>query len=118
MMLVGGAQITENLRNVLGCKRLAGLQLDDQLIFHQKIGEIVTQHCAIFIAHLKGFLLFAFDASHTQPMRQTSFIDLFQMPMPQVSMQRKACLTHPITQLEYSCLVFPMRSLCPLWPTS
>ena len=80
---------------------LAGDGLDrfefhDQVLFNQKVGEEFPEQSAVLVADVDWILLLDGQAKLAQTMRQSVFIDLFEVAMPQVAMDGETCFPDDI----------------------
>ena len=74
-------QISEHLSHMLVGDRFGSLQLDDQAILHQQVGEVFADLRAIFVINLELVLLLHIKPGFVQPMRERVLINFFEMPV-------------------------------------
>ncbi len=70
---------------------LAGGGLDrfefhDQLLFNHQVGEEFSEQSSVLVAHIDWVLLLDGQTKLAQTMRQSVFIDLLEVAVPQVAM--------------------------------
>ena len=114
MLNPAAAQVAQELCDMFICKRFAGFQFNNKFTLDQQVCGIVPKRRAIFVEDLKGVLLFHLDACLAKTVRQAVLVNLLQMPMPQVAMQRKSSFANSITQPEDFplCLHISFLFLC------
>ena len=82
---------------MLVCELNDNLQLDDQGSSDKEISEIASERSPVFIKYRQWMLLDDLDTSLAQTMRQRVFVDLLQMSVPMVPMNRRSRLSHQVT---------------------
>lgn len=98
MLDVAGAEIAQNLRDVLIGYLFARFDLNDEAIFDEQIRFEMADYGAILIPYVYGMLLLHLQPGFMQSVRQTVFIHLFQMTRFQIAVQSKTGLSDLITQ--------------------
>ncbi len=78
----------------------AGLQFDNQLTLDKEIGKELTEQGAIFVKHSQWMLLFDADAPFPKPMDEGIFVDLLEMAMSVITMDRERDFADGSTMLE------------------
>ena len=58
-------------------------------MFDQDIGKEISQDCAIFVPDLNGILLANIKAALAQTVGQAVFVNLFRMPVAQITVKGK-----------------------------
>ena len=95
----GRFQVAEDLRLVLRGQRFGWLQFDEiNLIFHQKIRQVISNRSSILVINANRVLLLHVQLSLPQSMRQRVFINFLQMSVPVINMDVIGCLPDLVSQ--------------------
>lgn len=100
MLDAASAQVAEQLSDMLISQGFARFEFHDEFTLDKEIGEIVTKRCPVLVPNLQCVLLLHLHADLSQTMRQAVLINLLQMSVPQVTMQRERGFANLITQAE------------------
>ena len=100
MLDARGTEVTEELRHVFIEHVRNCLQFDDDCFFEEQVGKKAPQHSAVFVMNVERMLLSDPQAALLQPMHKRIFIDLLDMSIAQVAVDREPRLAHRIAQLE------------------
>src|SRR5438046_11776 len=80
---------------------LTCFQLDNEGERQEQIRDVLSEHGAVFIIDLERILLLDSKPGLAQPMCQSIFIDLLEVPVAQIAMEGEAGLPDQVAQLEY-----------------
>jgi len=94
----GGTEVAQELSNVFVGKRLHRLQFHDQAVVHEQIGEVFADESAILIVNGQRVLLLHVQAQFAEPVGQGVFIDLFQVAMFVIAVNRERGFPHGVTE--------------------
>jgi hypothetical protein len=97
MLFARCPQVAQNLGDMLAGNRLGGFEFDDQLTFDQKIHEKLAKKRAVLVVNIDRMLLLDQQAKLAQTMRQTIFVDLLEVAVAKIAMNRKTGLPDHIT---------------------
>ena len=97
MMVACCSQVTERLREMLVGKCFAGFQFHDETIFNEQICEIIAEDGPVFVPSNERALLNHAHTEFTQAVRQSIFINFFQMTMAKIDVQLEGDLPDLIT---------------------
>ena len=79
--------------------RPRSLQFNEELILHKQICLHLTQERTVLVKNIKRVLLHYFETLFAEAMGQSILIDLLNMPVPVVPMNREAGLPDRIAEL-------------------
>ena len=88
MLDVGRFQIAKKLSNMFVGNRLGSFEFHHQKALNKKIGEKISEYCAVFIQHLNGVLLLDLQALFAESVSQCIFVNFFEVTVPMVKMDR------------------------------
>ena len=91
-------QVADDLGDMFRCQSLDRLKFDDQPSFHQQIGEVFTDDGSVLVINCDGLLLLHYKPGLCQAMCKGIFIDLFEMPVTEVSMNGISDLPHAVAE--------------------
>jgi hypothetical protein len=81
------------VRQGLGC-----FQLDDEAVIHEQVSVVVTNEGAVLVIDFEWILLFRVQAQLPEPMGQRVLIDLFQVAVLVVAVNREPRFPDHIAQ--------------------
>ena len=97
--LMRDGQIVQQLRNMLTCKRLHGLQFDKQDSVDHKVSKIVPQHNAVIVVNRQWLLRLDPETGPFQPMAKAVLVDLLEQAVAKVDMQLVSRLPNFLNQI-------------------
>jgi hypothetical protein len=86
MLFAGGAQIAEELGDVLVRKASHRFQLQNEEVIDQNIGEVLSQSSSVLVEDIDRMLGRYDKPPFLQSMHETIMVNLFEMPMTKVAM--------------------------------
>ena len=92
-------KVTQDLCDVLIGRRPDCLELDDESVLHEQVGEILSQRCPILVVNRERVLLEGHESLLAQPMAERVLVDLFEMTVPVKAMNREARFANNIAEL-------------------
>ena len=90
-------QVAQHLRHMLVGYRARSFEFHHKPSLNQQVGTEIPQNGSIFIVDRKQVLLLNNDALLSQAMNQGIFVDLFDMAVAVIAMNRKTRLTDDVT---------------------
>ena len=78
-----------------------GFQLHDNLLFHEKVSEIISKGRSIFVKDVEWALLDGLKTLFTKPVCQCVFVYFFKVAIAEVVVDTKSSFTDQISKLKY-----------------
>ncbi|OHB65339.1 MAG: hypothetical protein A2Y77_15925 [Planctomycetes bacterium RBG_13_62_9] len=104
MLNTRGTQVTKRLGDVIFDDGFRRLDLKDELPVDNNVRDVLASDGPIFIVNSQWPLLLYAQASLSQPMDESVFIHLLQVPGPMITMDSIARFSNDVGQLK--CAVF------------
>ena len=95
----GGFQIVEHLRFVVRVERIGGLELHNDTLINQKVGREVADEETILVKDLNTLLLFNPEPKARQAVCKGVFVNTFQEPDTEITVDIIGSLTDDVTEL-------------------